>query len=103
MLVVAQIPLWLPIVMHVFAPARIERIQGFADRGVQQIGGRTGAVVVGCVGGLLVLLGSATGSLVNARARLDPARGWMPRRGGPDGASRAAGRQTGDWDSDERS
>jgi hypothetical protein len=57
MLVVAQMPLWLPIVMHVFAPSRIERIQGFADRGVQQIGGRTGAVIVGCVGGLLLLSG----------------------------------------------
>ena len=57
MLVVAQVPLWLPIVMHVFAPSRIERIQGFADRGVQQIGGRTGAVVVGCVGGILLLSG----------------------------------------------
>ncbi|HEY8199368.1 MAG TPA: GAP family protein [Candidatus Limnocylindrales bacterium] len=57
MLVVAQMPLWLPIVMHVFAPSRIERIQGFADRGVQQIGGRTGAAVVGCVGGLLLLSG----------------------------------------------
>jgi Sap, sulfolipid-1-addressing protein len=57
MLVVAQMPLWLPIVMHVFAPTRIERIQGFADRGVQQIGGRTSAVVVGCVGGFLLLSG----------------------------------------------
>ena len=57
MLVVAQMPLWLPIVMHVFAPSRIERIQGFADRGVQQIGGRTGAAVVGCVGGILLLSG----------------------------------------------
>ena len=57
MLVVAQMPLWVPIVMHVFAPSRIERVQGFADRGVQQIGGRTGAAVVGCVGGLLLLSG----------------------------------------------
>lgn len=57
MLVVAQMPLWLPIVMHVFAPSRIERISGFADRGVQQIGGRTGAAVVGCVGGILLLSG----------------------------------------------
>lgn len=57
MLVVAQMPLWLPIAMHVFAPNRIERIQGFADRGVQQIGGRTGASIVACIGGLLVLSG----------------------------------------------
>jgi len=57
MLVVAQLPLWLPIVMHVFAPSRIERIQGFADRGVQQIGGRTGAAIVACIGGLLVISG----------------------------------------------
>ncbi len=57
MLVVAQVPLWLPIAMHVFAPSRIERIQGFADRGVQQIGGRTGAAIVAGIGGLLVLSG----------------------------------------------
>lgn len=57
MLVVAQMPLWLPIATHVFAPNRIERIQGFADRGVQQIGGRTGAFIVACIGGLLVLSG----------------------------------------------
>lgn len=55
MLVVAQMPLWLPIVVHVFAPSRMERIQGFADRGVQQIGGRTGAAIITCVGGLLVV------------------------------------------------
>jgi hypothetical protein len=57
MLTVAQLPLWLPIVMHVFAPTRIERIQGFADRGVQQIGDRTGAAIVTCIGGLLVISG----------------------------------------------
>jgi hypothetical protein len=55
MVVVAQMPLWLPIVFHVFAPSRIERIQGFADRGVQQIGGRTGAAIVACIGGLLLV------------------------------------------------
>lgn len=55
MLIVAQLPLWLPIAFHVFAPSRIERIQGFADRGVQQIGGRTGAAIVACIGGLLVV------------------------------------------------
>ena len=57
MLVVAQLPLWLPIVMHVVAPTRIGRIQGFADRGVQQIGGRTGAAIIACIGGLLVISG----------------------------------------------
>jgi hypothetical protein len=57
MLVVAQTPLWLPIVMHVFAPSRIERIQGFADRGVQQIGDRTGAAIIACIGGLLTISG----------------------------------------------
>ena len=57
MIAVAQIPLWLPVVMHVFAPSRIERIQGFADRGVQQIGDRTGAAVIACIGGLLVISG----------------------------------------------
>ncbi len=57
MLVVAQTPLWLPIAIHVFAPSRMERIQGFADRGVQQIGDRTGAAVVACIGGLLVVSG----------------------------------------------
>jgi Sap, sulfolipid-1-addressing protein len=57
MLVVAQMPLWLPIAMHVFAPSRMERLQGFADRGVQQIGGRAGASIVACIGGLLVLSG----------------------------------------------
>jgi hypothetical protein len=55
MLIVAQLPLWLPIVFHVFAPSRIERIQGFTDRGVQQIGGRSSAAIIACVGGLLVV------------------------------------------------
>jgi hypothetical protein len=55
MLVIAQMPLWLPIAFHVFAPSRIERIQGFADRGVQQIGGRTGAAIIACIGGLLIV------------------------------------------------
>lgn len=57
MLVVAQFPLWFPIVVHVVAPSRIERIQGLTDRSIQQIGGRTGAVIVLGVGSLLTLSG----------------------------------------------
>jgi hypothetical protein len=54
MLVVAQMPLWLPIVMHVFAPSRIEH-PGLRGSRCATDRRRTGAVVVGFVGGLLVL------------------------------------------------
>ena len=57
MLVVAQFPLWFPILVHAVAPSRMERIQGLTDRSIQHIGGRTCATIVLAIGALLMLSG----------------------------------------------